>query len=98
MKKGIFIISIMLLLAVAVSGQGFKTVFFKESQVLKPFLSEIRSTVIKTEFALLNKLDNNYYIRDYSKRPFIETHLGVDMPLINFYNPAIKLRLILAGR
>jgi len=71
--------------------------FFKESDVMLPFLSEIRSTVIKTEFVFLNKLDDNYYVSDYNARPFIEPHLGVDVPFVNISNPQNGLKINLSG-
>ncbi|MEE4115133.1 MAG: DUF1207 domain-containing protein [Marinilabiliaceae bacterium] len=97
MNKAILTISIMLLLSPGVSGQGTRTEFFKESKVLKPFISEIRSTVIKTEFAFLNKLDKNYYVSDYTGRPFIETHLGVDIPVMSYSNTLNGLKFNLSG-
>ena len=78
-------------------GQVGEVSFFSRSEVMKPFISEIRSTVVKTEFAFINKLDKNYYISDYTGRPFIETHLGVDIPLLNYSNPAGDFKFNLSG-
>ncbi len=98
MKK---FLSLILLLFVITNGflsaQNSKFSWFKESDVMKPFLSEIRSTVIKTEFAFINKLDKNYYVSDYTNRPFIEPHLGVDIPLLNISNPQKGLKFNLSG-
>lgn len=66
--------------------------FFRQSNILKPFLSEIRSTIVKTELAHINKLDNNYFVSDYNKRPFIEVHLGADIPLFYMLNNPQKLK------
>jgi hypothetical protein len=82
----------------ALLGQGGgKTTWFEKSSILNPFLSEIRSTVIKTEFASLNKLDNNYYLSDYTNRLFIETHLGVDVPFIKYTSGDNSLKLNVSG-
>ena len=71
-------------------GQDSEHYFFKGSHILKPFLSEIRSTAIKAELAWLNKLDENYYISDYASRPFIEVHLGTELPLYYLQNKNFK--------
>lgn len=84
MLRTILIVSFTIFLPGLMSGQNKGFSFFEESNILKPFLSEIRSPVVKTEFGFLNKLDNNYYIKDYNKRPFIETHLGVGIPVLNY--------------
>jgi hypothetical protein len=96
-KYCLFLLCILTLLPTALTGQGKKLRFFKESCILKPFVSEIRSNVIKTEFAFINKLDDNYYITDYTSRPFIETHLGVDLPVIYYADNPKKLKLSLNG-
>ena len=97
MRSRVLVIIPLFFLIVTVSAQSPGISFFKESQVMKPFVSEIRSTVIKTEFAFLNKLDNNYYVSDYTGRPFIETHLGVDIPVVNYNNSDNKLKFNLSG-
>lgn len=98
MKKQSFLLLLIFIISTAyLNAQDSKYVFFKESDVLKPFLSEIRSTLIKTEFAFINKLDKNYYISDYSNRPFIEPHLGVDIPIINISNTASGIKFNLSG-
>ncbi|MDA3911473.1 MAG: DUF1207 domain-containing protein [Bacteroidales bacterium] len=60
--------------------------FFENSEFGKPFVSDIRSPIIKMELVKLNDLDGNYYLNDFSNRPFIETHLGADIPLIAYHN------------
>lgn len=67
-------------------GQVAEHYFFRDSHILKPFLSEIRSTAIKTELAWLNKLDENYYVSDFASRPFIEVHLGTELPVYYLLN------------
>lgn len=62
MKKAIIIPLLYAVSSICIFGQGSEHYFFKESNILKPFLSEIRSTVIKGELAYLNKLDKNYYV------------------------------------
>lgn len=69
--------------SIVISGQEPELTFFKKSDILRPFISEIRSTIVKCEIASLNKLDNNYYVEDYARRPFVEAHLGVDVPFFN---------------
>ncbi len=86
MKK---VVLCLFLLAISLSvtkGQDSEHYFFKESYILKPFLSEIRSTAIKAELAWLNKLDENYYVSDYSSRPFMEVHLGTELPVYYLIN------------
>jgi len=70
----------------ATKGQDLEHYFFRDSHILKPFLSEIRSTAMKAELAWLNKLDDNYYISDYTTRPFIEVHLGTELPVYYLVN------------
>lgn len=97
MKK-LFVISALLSLSLGVSmGQDSKYYFFRESGILKPFLSEIRSTTIKGELAFLNKLDDNYYISDYAARPFIEVHLGTELPFFYLDNRDRNFKLSTSG-
>lgn len=96
-KNGLIITIILTFFSSVVFGQNNKISFFEESSILDPFLSEIRSTVIKTEFAYINKLDNNYYVSDYTERPFIETHLGVELPVLNYVNHQKKVKFNLSG-
>ena len=62
MKKVVLWTFLLALSWSAIKGQDSEHYFFKDSRILKPFLSEIRSTAIKAELAWLNKLDENYYI------------------------------------
>ena len=62
MKKFLISTFLLVLFLSATRGQDAEHYFFKESHILKPFLSEIRSTAIKAELAWLNKLDENYYV------------------------------------
>ncbi|MFO7671040.1 MAG: hypothetical protein R6W31_15390 [Bacteroidales bacterium] len=86
MKKVVLCLFLLALSVSAMKGQDSKYYFFKDTHILKPFLSEIRSITIKTELAWLNKLDENYYESDYTKRPFIEVHLGTELPLFYLQN------------
>jgi hypothetical protein len=70
----------------AMKGQDPEHYFFRDSHILKPFLSEIRSTANKLEIAKLNKLDDNYYVSDYTSRPFMEVHLGTELPIYYLVN------------
>jgi len=81
MKKVVFSVFMLALSISAMKGQEAEHYFFKDSHILKPFLSEIRSTANKLELARLNKLDENYYVSDYANRPFMEVHLGTELPL-----------------
>ena len=85
--KNIVLCTFLLTLSIsALMGQEAEHFFFKDSYILKPFLSEIRSTAIKAELAWLNKLDENYYVSDYASRPFIEVHLGTELPIYYVVN------------
>ena len=86
MKKVLLGTLLLALSISAVKGQETEQSFFKESHILKPFLSEIRSTTMKAELAWLNKLDENYYVSDYTTRPFIEVHLGTELPVYYLLN------------
>lgn len=86
MKKTVFVTFLLALSSAVLQGQDAEHYFFRESHILKPFLSEIRSTAIKAELAWLNKLDENYYVSDYADRPFIEVHLGTELPVYYLRN------------
>lgn len=97
MKKAIIIPLLYAVSSICIFGQGSEHFFFKESNILKPFVSEIRSTVIKGELAYLNKLDKNYYVSDYTSRPFIEVHLGADLPFYYLVNHEKDLKFSVSG-
>jgi hypothetical protein len=86
MYKAALVALLFALSASVINGQESGHYFFRDSHILKPFLSEIRSTAIKTELAWLNKLDDNYYVSDYNNRPFIEVHLGTELPVYYLVN------------
>lgn len=86
MKKVAFASFLLVHFLSFMKGQDAEHYFFRDSHILKPFLSEIRSTAIKAELAWLNKLDENYYVSDYSHRPFIEVHLGTELPVYYLLN------------
>jgi len=86
MKKGIYCLFLLVLSLSASQAQKPEHYFFKESYILKPFLSEVRSTAIKAELGWLNELDENYYLSDYTHRPFMEVHLGTELPVYYFQN------------
>jgi len=88
------------LLALSLSsllGQDSEHYAFKNSHILKPFLSEIRSTANKLEIAKLNKLDENYYLSDYTSRPFMEVHLGTELPLYYLLNRQKDFKFSVSG-
>jgi len=92
MKK-ILLTSFLLSLSIVVlRGQNSEHYAFRNSHILKPFLSEIRSTANKVEIASLNKLDDNYYVNDYAGRPFMEVHLGAELPLYYLLNRQKKFK------
>ena len=91
--KRITIIILLAFSSIIISGQKSEYFFFKESNILKPFLSEIRSSIVKCELAYLNKLDNNYYKAHYTGRPFIEVHLGTEVPFFYMIDHQRKIKL-----
>jgi hypothetical protein len=60
--------------------QNCTTKYFSHTQVLRPFVSEIRSSAIKLETGYINKLDGYYFVEDFTYKPFIETNLGAILP------------------
>ena len=97
MKK-VLLCSFLLALSIsAMKGQDTEHYFFRESHILKPFLSEIRSTTIKAELAWLNKLDDNYYVSDYASRPFVEVHLGTELPVYYLLNRQKNFKFSTSG-
>jgi hypothetical protein len=97
LKRSIIISLLWTLSSIFVFGQDSEYFFFKRSNILKPFLSEVRSTTVKVEIAYLNKLDNNYYVSDFSRRPFFEVHLGADLPLLYLVNQKKKIKFSTSG-
>ena len=91
--KRITIIILLAFSSIIISGQKSEYFFFKESNIFKPFLSEIRSSIVKCELAYLNKLDNNYYKAHYTGRPFIEVHLGTEVPFFYMIDHQRKIKL-----
>ncbi len=81
----------------SLGGQGTEFSLFTHSDILKPFLSELRSTTVKVELAYLNKLNDNYYVSDYRTRPFIESHLGAEAPLLFAENRSRKIKFSTGG-
>lgn len=97
MKKNTAFLIVLGLLHFSLSGQKPDYDFFRESGILKPFLSEMRSTVVKCELAYLNKLDNNYYLTNYTDRPFVEAHLGTEIPFFRLDNASRKIKFSTGG-
>lgn len=71
--------------------------FFKKTSVLKPFLSEIRSPNIKNEVGFLNKLDGNYFVEEFAHRPFVESNIGFQFPLVSFYDKTNRIKFFSSG-
>jgi hypothetical protein len=97
MKNLVLSTFLLVLSLCAAKGQDSEHYFFKDSHILKPFLSEVRSTAIKAELAWLNKLDENYYISDYTGRPFIEVHLGTELPVYYLFNRQKDFKFSVSG-
>jgi len=97
MKKIVFGTLLLVSYCSVLTGQDTEHFFFRDSHILKPFLSEIRSTAIKTELAWLNKLDDNYYVSDYTGRPFIEVHLGTELPVYYLENRQTGFKFSTSG-
>jgi hypothetical protein len=97
MKKSALYIFLLAVSISALKGQDPEHYFFKDSHILKPFMSEIRSTAIKAELAWLNKLDDNYYVSDYTHRPFIEVHLGTELPVYYMLNRQKDFKFSISG-
>ncbi len=71
--------------------------YFKQTNTLKPFLSEIRNPLIKAEVGFLNKLDNSYFVEDFTHRPFVESNLGVIIPLFGYTNKSSHFHFVSGG-
>lgn len=97
MKTKNILTAILLFCPMLIRGQETEYSFFRTSDILKPFLAEIRSTTVKVELAWLNKLDNNYYVSDYRNRPFIESHLGAEAPLFYLEDRSRKIKFSTGG-
>lgn len=97
MKKITAFLTVLGILHFSLSGQKPDYDFFRESDILKPFLSEMRSTVVKCELAYLNKLDKNYYLTSYTDRPFVEAHLGTNIPFFRLDDPQRKIKFSTGG-
>ena len=50
----------------------------------KPFVSDIRSSILKFEEGFINDLGEFYYYPDYDKRLVSEGHVGGDVPVISY--------------
>jgi len=77
--------------------QNTEFAFAQSSNTLKPFLSEIRTPIVKIEHGFLNKLDGNYFVADYNHKPFVETNLGVNIPILNYSDRSNGLKIISSG-
>lgn len=63
-------------------GQDFR--FFSPESYGKPFVSDIRSSIVKFEEGFVNDLGTFYYKPNYQKRPISEGHVGSDIPLLSY--------------
>ena len=75
--------------------------FFTYEPFGKPFVSDIRSSVIKFEEGFVNDFGEYYFYEGYQKRPFSEGHVGADIPFISYRGRykslSIKSTYILTG-
>ena len=83
MKRYIYFIIITLILSFSALCAGQFTCFTPE-HFGKPFVSDIRSSIIKFEEGFINDMSEFYYMNDYQKRPFSEGHVGTDIPMISY--------------
>lgn len=67
--------------------------YFTPEHFGKPFVSDIRSSIIKFEEGFINDLGNFYYIPNYDRRPFTEGHIGVGIPLLSYRTHSDKAYL-----
>ncbi|MCF8362296.1 MAG: DUF1207 domain-containing protein [Prolixibacteraceae bacterium] len=94
----ITIISLILFIqAFSLHAQDSEFIFSQSTNTLKPFLSDIRSPLIKAETGFLNKLDGNYFVKNYNNKPFIESNLGVTIPFVNYHNYQDNFKIISSG-
>ena len=83
MKQAFRIFTIITLLCVSILfGQG--VTFFSPELFGKPFVSDIRSSVVKFEEGFVNDLGKFYYKPNYQQRPISEGHVGSDIPLLSY--------------
>jgi hypothetical protein len=81
----------------SIHAQDSEFIFAQSTNTLKPFLSDIRSPLVKTETGFLNKLDGNYFVTEFANKPFIESNLGVTLPFVNYYNYRENFKIISSG-
>jgi len=100
MKKIPFLYLLACLLITSHANAGTWTCFTPET-FGKPFISDIRSSVIKFEEGFLNDLGDFYHFDDYHKRPFSEAHVGADVPVVSyrkkFTRASFKSTFLLTG-
>ncbi len=77
--------------------QDLEWAFFNLSPTLKPQLSEIRNPLIKTEVGFINKLDNSYFVDEFTHRPFVESNLGFRLPLISLKDHRKSVKWVSSG-
>ncbi|MCF6184172.1 MAG: DUF1207 domain-containing protein [Bacteroidales bacterium] len=77
----LFKIFLILLISNQINAQ--KPVWFQTVKFGNPFISDIRSPIIKSETGYLNNIGKYYYIKNVSTRPFIEAHFGYEIPVIS---------------
>jgi hypothetical protein len=95
--KRLYLSVLILFTVLDLLSQNQEFVFAQGTNTLKPFLSEIRSPIVKLEHGFLNKLDGNYFVQNYNQKPFIETNLGVNIPILNYCDYSKKLKIISSG-
>ena len=78
------IILVLFIFVGSLSASNFN--YFSPEHFGKPFVSNIRSSIIKFEEGFINDLGDFYYIDGYQKRLFSESHVGTDIPFISYRN------------
>lgn len=97
MNRNFLLLLFFTLYASSLYGQSSEHFFFKESNILRPFLSEIGSSVVKGELISMNKMDDNYYAAEDGERDFIEVHLGAGVPFYYLSNYQKKFKFSTSG-
>ncbi|MCK4813481.1 MAG: DUF1207 domain-containing protein [Candidatus Marinimicrobia bacterium] len=83
MKKSVLYMFLWCVLSASVLFAGSINWFTPET-FGKPFISDIRSSIIKFEEGFINDLGDYYYLPNYDRRPITEGHVGTDIPLLSY--------------
>jgi hypothetical protein len=100
MKRLVQILAITCIVSVSIlCGQEFH--IFQPESFGKPFVSDIRSSIVKFEEGFVNDLGKFYFKPNYQHRPISEGHVGSDIPLFSYYKhfagATFKSTFVLSG-